>query len=97
MAPVYDTGESKDVLNRIEYTIKTFPRARVVERTDNYLRAEFTSALFRFVDDVECVVEKKENGDGVRIHFRSASRVGYSDLGVNRKRMGEFFQRFASQ
>ena len=48
-----------------------------------YLRAEFTSTLFRFVDDVEFVVVPDE---GV-IHFRSCSRVGYSDLGANRRRM----------
>jgi uncharacterized protein (DUF1499 family) len=50
---------------------------------DRYIHAEFTSALFRFVDDVEFQIDA-ESG---LIHFRSASRVGRSDLGVNRKRM----------
>jgi uncharacterized protein (DUF1499 family) len=45
--------------------------------------AEFTSALFRFVDDVEFLLD-----DSTRtIHLRSASRIGNSDLGVNRKRV----------
>jgi uncharacterized protein (DUF1499 family) len=39
--------------------------------------------IFRFVDDVEFYIDERAN----LIHFRSASRLGYSDMGVNRKRM----------
>lgn len=95
MTPVYNSGEPADVLERVERTVDSFPRARVVERASNYLHAEFTTALLRFVDDVEFLVEPDETRTGTWIHFRSASRVGYSDLGVNRKRMRAFFQRFA--
>lgn len=49
----------------------------------HYLHATFTSRLFRFVDDVEAQLDE---ADGV-IHIRSASRVGHSDLGINRKRI----------
>jgi uncharacterized protein (DUF1499 family) len=49
------------------------------------LHAEFRSAIFRFVDDVEFMVDPESQ----RIHARSASRVGYSDMGVNRRRMEE--------
>ncbi len=55
----------------------------VVAVDDAYLHAEFSSALFRFVDDVEFVLDAEHQV----IHFRSASRVGRSDLGVNRQRM----------
>jgi len=48
-----------------------------------YLHVEFRSTLFRFVDDVEFVIDEPQG----LIHIRSASRVGYSDLGANRKRM----------
>lgn len=48
-----------------------------------YLAATFTSEVFGFVDDVECLISN-ESGT---IHIRSASRVGYSDLDVNRKRV----------
>ena len=51
--------------------------------TPTYLRAEFRSRLFRFVDDVELLVDP----EAARIEIRSASRVGHSDLGVNRKRV----------
>jgi uncharacterized protein (DUF1499 family) len=46
-------------------------------------RTRFTSLLIRFVDDVEFVFDEGSK----TIHFRSASRVGYGDLGVNRRRM----------
>ncbi len=59
------------------------PRTKLVEETEVSLRYEFTSALLRFVDDVEFVFDE----DHRTIHFRSASRTGYSDLGVNRRRM----------
>jgi uncharacterized protein (DUF1499 family) len=57
--------------------------ASIVEESPLYLRLEFRSALFRFVDDVEFLLD-----DGAKmIHLRSASRIGYSDLGVNRGRV----------
>ena len=49
---------------------------------ENYLAATFTSSLFRFVDDFEVRIDETQN----KIYFRSASRVGHSDMGVNRKR-----------
>ncbi len=61
------------------------PRIKLVEEEDSYLHYEFTSLLFRFVDDVEFLFEDATK----TIHFRSASRVGYGDFGVNRKRMEE--------
>ena len=60
------------------------PRARVSMNTDEFLHIEFTSKIFRFVDDVEFYFDEP----GV-IHFRSASRIGHSDMGVNRDRMEE--------
>lgn len=57
------------------------PRTTLAERADGYARVVFTSALMRFKDDVEL-----EEEDGT-VHVRSASRVGYSDLGANRKRV----------
>jgi uncharacterized protein (DUF1499 family) len=59
------------------------PRTEIVESADGYLRAEETSRLFRFVDDVEFEL-RPERGT---IAVRSASRVGYWDLGVNGRRV----------
>ncbi len=63
--------------------VALLPRTRIVESGDGYLRAEATSRLFRFVDDLEVL----HVPGTARIDVRSASRVGYSDLGVNRARV----------
>jgi len=55
----------------------------IVVNDGQYLHATFTSALFRYVDDVEARLDASERV----IHLRSASRVGHSDLGTNRKRI----------
>ena len=52
---------------------------------DDYLAATFTSGFFRFVDDVEIRLERESS----LIHVRSASRAGYSDMGVNQIRVEE--------
>jgi uncharacterized protein (DUF1499 family) len=57
--------------------------AQVVTQESFYIRAEFTSRRMRFVDDVEFLIDPLSNV----VHVRSASRLGYSDLGVNRKRV----------
>ena len=57
---------------------------------EDYLWATYTSSIFRFVDDVEMHRRPSEN----RIEVRSASRVGYSDLGANRKRVESIRQAF---
>jgi uncharacterized protein (DUF1499 family) len=66
------------------------PRTRITLESPGYLRAESRSRVFRFVDDVEVVVD----GSARVIRFRSASRVGRGDMGVNRKRMERFTTRF---
>lgn len=67
------------------------PRTAITLEAAGYLRAEATSLLFRFVDDVEIVVDST----GRVFRFRSASRLGESDLGVNRKRMQRVSERLA--
>ena len=59
------------------------PRSKIVSEQDNYLHIEFTSRIMRFVDDVEFYF----NDTKKIIQVRSASRVGRSDFGVNRKRV----------
>ena len=75
-------AEAKEVLKA---TVASLPRTKLVKEEENYLHYEFTSRLLRFVDDVEFMLDDDSN----TIHFRSASRVGYGDLGVNRNRMEE--------
>ena len=78
--------EAKETLLKV---LKSMPRTRVSTNTENFLHIEFTSKIFRFVDDVEFYFDKPEI-----IHFRSASRVGHSDMGINRERMGEISRLF---
>ena len=59
--------------------------------SEAYVAAEFTSATFGFVDDLE--LRRAENA----VHVRSASRVGYSDRGVNAARVAELRERIARQ
>lgn len=69
--------------DKIKKILSSFPRTRIISMSDDYIHAEVRSKLMRFVDDIEFLVDK-ENGV---VHVRSASRLGYSDLGVNRKRV----------
>ena len=83
IAPLLFSGDGQVALEKIHKVLQGWPGVRIISQTPRYLHAEFTSTLFRFVDDVEFVVVPNE---GV-VHFRSCSRVGYSDLGANRHRM----------
>ena len=85
ISPLTYSGPAADAMKKLTVVIQTFPRTSVITVSDSYLYAEFTSTLFRFVDDVEFVIDD----DAKVIHVRSASRMGYSDLGVNRKRVEE--------
>lgn len=58
-------------------------RTVIIEETEDTLHAQATSLLFRFVDDINVIID----ADAGLMHVRSASRVGYGDFGVNRKRV----------
>ncbi len=62
----------------------------IVREEHGYLRAEYVSALVRFVDDLELRWDATQQV----LHLRSASRVGHSDLGVNRKRVAALREAF---
>lgn len=76
-------GTPAEAIAQLKTTIEALPRTTIIQTTDNYLYAEFTSALMGFVDDVEFYI----NPDQPVIEVRSASRLGESDLGVNRQRI----------
>jgi len=83
VAPFLIASGRDDLWHAVAQILGGMPRTRVVEHSDTYLRAEARSAVFRFVDDVELELRQQ---DGV-IAVRSASRVGHSDLGANRRRV----------
>ena len=88
--PLRYEGSAESALQQLIRTVQGMKRARVVTVEGRYIHVEFTSFLFRFVDDVEFLLD-----DGAKtIHVRSASRIGHSDLGVNRKRVEAIRSRF---
>ncbi|MEH2260538.1 DUF1499 domain-containing protein [Nostoc sp.] len=74
-----DRNAAREILLKV---LSVVPRTEIVEQTDNYIHALSKSRIFKFVDDVEFYLPANESV----IHLRSASRVGESDLGVNRRR-----------
>jgi len=76
-------GSSAAGLATLRQVLLAMPRSRIVAEGPGFLHAEFRSLIFRFVDDVDFLVDEAA---GV-IHVRSAARVGNSDLGVNRRRV----------
>lgn len=72
-------------ISEIKKVVESMERTTIITETDNYLYAEFKSKLMGFVDDVEFYLDKDANV----VHVRSASRLGKSDLGVNRARVEE--------
>lgn len=84
LPPVSWSGGREEAMARIKEVIdRDFSRAQLIDEGPGYLRYEFRSLIFRFVDDVEFYIDEAAE----EIHFRSASRVGHSDLGVNKSRM----------
>jgi uncharacterized protein (DUF1499 family) len=69
--------------DRARDSVESLPRTALITASPGYARYECCTQLFRFADDVELLLDEPA---GV-IHIRSASRVGYSDMGVNRKRV----------
>jgi uncharacterized protein (DUF1499 family) len=83
IAPLKFTRDAKMAMQRLAKVLQAQPRVEIVKQDDRYLYAEFSSKLMGYVDDVEFYLAPEQKV----IHVRSASRLGYSDLGMNRKRI----------
>ncbi|NEO25719.1 MAG: DUF1499 domain-containing protein [Kamptonema sp. SIO4C4] len=83
IAPLQYKGNGTDTLAQIKALVEKRDRTNIKAATDNYLYAEFISRWMGYVDDVEFWVNPEEK----QIEVRSASRLGESDLGVNRQRI----------
>lgn len=82
IAPLSFSGTAENAWQTVKYAVVAAGGIITIERP-SYLQAHFTSRWLRFVDDVEL----RMDADNQVIHVRSASRVGHSDFGVNRKRV----------
>ena len=83
VAPIPYTSDRITAKETLLKVLSVVPRTEVVKQTNNYIHTESTSRIFKFVDDAEFYFPK----DKKVIQVRSASRVGESDLGVNRRRI----------
>lgn len=91
IAPIAFTGSAAEAKARLLALLQKMPRTTLLTDEDHYIHVEMRTALMRYVDDVEFFVDSSSN----TIQFRSASRIGYGDMGTNRKRMEELRAKFA--
>ncbi|MEA5618521.1 DUF1499 domain-containing protein [Cronbergia sp. UHCC 0137] len=81
--PIFYHLDRDTVRKTLLKVLTVVPRTEVIVQTDNYIHAISKSRIFKFIDDVEFYLP----ADKSVIHIRSASRVGDSDFGVNRRRL----------
>ena len=77
----------------INQILREMPGVTFVTVNPDYIHAEFRSPFWGFVDDVEFQFDV----ENAAIHFRSASRLGYGDMGANRKRMETIREQYLSE
>ena len=68
---------------KVKSIVENIPRTKIVESDGDYLHAEVTSRIMKYVDDLEISFLPEKNN----LLIRSESRVGDGDFGVNRKRV----------
>ena len=88
--PIGDLSPA-EAFDRARDSVESLPRCTLISADPGYVRYECCTQLFRFADDVELLLDEAA---GV-IHVRSSSRVGYSDMGVNRKRVEEIREAYS--
>lgn len=83
VTPLRLAASPADAWQRVRQVVSELPRTQIVKEAPNYVHAECRSLVFGFVDDLELHLRAAED----TIAIRSASRLGYSDLGANRRRV----------
>ncbi|MGM0919941.1 MAG: DUF1499 domain-containing protein [Bacillota bacterium] len=91
--PISFICDASAAMNHLRNALHSMEHVEIAEQSGNRLHAVFTSKVFKFKDDVEFHLEPREK----KFHFRSASRTGYYDFGINRKRMEEIRDRFGKE
>lgn len=81
--PLHYQTTPEEIFDRLKMVIETMDNAKIITENNPYLYSEFTTPILGFVDDVEFYLDSENNS----IQVRSASRLGESDLGVNRRRI----------
>ncbi len=91
-SPIAFSGDAASAMAKLKQAIHTEPKFEIIYESDLQLEVTFKTALFGFRDDATFAINLPAN----QIEFRSQSRVGYSDLGVNAKRMERIRKAFAA-
>lgn len=77
-----DNLQSPQQVSQLMKNVLEKAGGKVQIQSNSYLSAIFESRFLGFIDDVEIRIDMSSK----RVYLRSASRVGYSDLGANRSR-----------
>ena len=90
IAPIKFAGDSGEAWRQLQFILTEQRGKPGTAHGMNYLRFEFRSRIFGFIDDVECLLNRDES----QIEIRSASRAGYYDFGSNRRRVERIRREF---
>lgn len=86
-------GSQEETMAAIKAAVNTYGGATVQTETADYLYVIFTTSLMKYHDDAEFWLDAENQV----VHFRSASRAGYSDMGLNRKRFDALTELYNQQ
>ncbi|MEZ6138475.1 MAG: DUF1499 domain-containing protein [Pirellulaceae bacterium] len=89
--PIPFEGTVTEARQKLELIIRNMPGSRIVHTDERYIHAEYRSRVLGFIDDLEVLIDEGQQ----QIFLRSASRIGYSDFGANRKRTEELRRLYA--
>lgn len=81
-------GDLKETKEAIKQVLRAYGSIEIRKEDETYLHAVSTTRGMKFHDDIEFYFDETSS----LVHFRSASRVGYSDMGLNRARYDRFFE-----
>ncbi|MFC4619926.1 DUF1499 domain-containing protein [Camelliibacillus cellulosilyticus] len=91
MPPIdYDGLTLQEAKETLYNVLKTLPKIDIQKDDGRYIYAEAKTMVFEFFNDVEFYFDESKK----EIHFRSASRMGISDFGANKRRMQAITARF---
>lgn len=92
IAPFDYTSDRRVAEKALRRVVAEQAEATIIRDEPDYLHVEFRSKLLGFVDDVEFHLPPEVQ----HVEIRSASRLGWWDMGVNRKRIERLRQLFAA-
>ena len=93
IAPLIFKDRPELAMQRLKKVLMTEKRVTIITERSDYLYGEIRSFVFRFVDDIEFTLSIENK----IFQVRSSSRIGYSDFGVNRRRIERIRKKFENQ